>query len=140
MAGPAKSIMLFERAIAAYRQGHFDEAETLCRKILKVDREHSAALRMLGVVGLRKRQPGAALEAFDRLLKLQPDSADVLNNRSMALSDLGRNEEALASLDRALALNPSYREALNNRAGLLYALRRFREAADTYAHVMTVSP
>ena len=74
------------------------------------------------MIGLRKRDPAAAVEAFGRLLKLQPDSPDVLNNQAMALFDIGRRDEALASLDRALALRPDYREALNNRAGLLDAL------------------
>ena len=95
---------------------------------------------MLGVIGLRKRNPAKAIEAFDRLLKLQPNSPDVLNNRAMALFDLGQPDKALASLDSALALRPDYREALNNRGGLLDALRRFGESAETYARLWALSP
>ena len=96
---------------------------------LAVGRRSAGALHMLGIIHLRKREPVAALDAFERLLKLQPNSADVLNNRAMALFDVGRADEALQSFDRALALRPNYREALNNKAGLLYARGRVGESA-----------
>src|SRR3954471_22084496 len=140
MAGPPKSAAAFQQAVALYRQGRLDDAEALCRKTLKADAAHVPALHMLGIVQLRSAKPAGAVEAFGRLLKLQPNSPDVLNNRAMALNELGRNDEALADLDRALALRPDYREALNNRAGLLFALRRFVEAADSYARLLAVAP
>ena len=140
MAGPPKSAAAFQQAVAIYRQGRLDEAEALCRKTLKADANHAPALHMLGIIQLRTAKPAGAVEAFGRLMKLQPASPDVLNNRAMALSELGRNEEALADLDKALALKPDYREALNNRAGLLFALRRFAEAAQSYARLLAVAP
>src|SRR3954454_17753141 len=104
MAGPPKSTLAFQQAVTIYRQGRLEEAEALCRKTLKADPRHVPALHLLGVISLRKRDPAEAVEAFGRLLKLQPDSPDVLNNQAMALYDIGRRDEALASLDRALAL------------------------------------
>jgi predicted O-linked N-acetylglucosamine transferase (SPINDLY family) len=133
MAVPTKSAAAFQQAVTIYRQGRLEDAEALCRKTLKTDPRHVGALHLLGVICLRRRDPAAAVDAFDRLLKLQPHSPDVLNNRAMALVDVGRHDEALTSLDRALALKPDYREALNNRAGLLEAMRRYSEAADAYA-------
>src|SRR5436305_11388185 len=140
MAGPRHPNLAFQQAVAIYRQGRIDEAAALCRKTLKMDRAHAGALHMLGVIHLRKRDPAAALEAFERLLKLQPNSPDVLNNRAMALFDVGRADDALQSFDRALALRPNYREALNNKAGLLYARGRGGEAAEAYAGVIAIAP
>jgi protein O-GlcNAc transferase len=140
MAGPPNPNLAFQQAVAVYRQGRLDEAETLCRRTLKRQAAHVGALHLLGVIGLRKRNPAKAIEAFDRLLKLQPNSPDVLNNRAMALFDVGQPDKALASLDSALALRPDYREALNNRGGLLDALRRFGESAETYARLWALSP
>ncbi|WP_428669812.1 tetratricopeptide repeat protein [Reyranella sp.] len=140
MAGPPNPNLAFQQAVAAYRQGRLDEAESLCRRTLRSQAAHVGALHLLGVINLRKRNPAKAIEAFDRLLKLQPNSPDVLNNRAMALFDIGQKEKALASLDSALALRPDYREALNNRAGLLDALRRFCESAETYARLWALSP
>jgi protein O-GlcNAc transferase len=138
MAGPSNPNLIFQQAVAVYRQGGLDRAEVLCRKTLKGQPAHIGALHLLGVINLRKRNPAGAVEAFDRLLKLQPNSPDVLNNRAMALFDIGQQEKALASLDKALALKPDYSEALNNRAGLLDALRRFSEAAEIYARLWSL--
>src|SRR4051794_1610454 len=111
MAGSPKSAAAFQQAVTTYRQGRLEEAEALCRKTLKADGGHVPALHLLGVIGLRKRDPEMALAAFERLLKLQPNSPDVLNNRAMALFDVGRPDAALQSLDRAVALRPDYRDA-----------------------------
>jgi len=140
MVVPTKSAAAFQQAVAIYRQGRLEEAEALCRKTLKVDPRHVGALHLLGVIGLRRRNPAGALQAFDRLLKMQPDNPELLNNRAMALYDVGRHDEALKSFDRALALRPSYPEALNNRAGMLYAMRRAADAAETYARLLAIAP
>lgn len=140
MVVPTKSAAAFQQAVAIYRQGRLEDAEALCRKTLKADARHVGALHMLGVIGLRRRQPAAALEAFDRLLKLQPDNPELLNNRAMALYDVGRHDDALKSFDRALALRPRYPEALNNRAGMLYAMRRAADAAATYVRLRAITP
>ena len=140
MVVPTKSAAAFQQAVAIYRQGRLEDAEALCRKTLKADARHVGALHLLGVIRLRRRNPAGAVEAFDQLLKLQPRSPDVLNNRAMALFDIDKPEQALASLDSALALKPDYPEALNNRAGLLDALRRFGEAAETYARLWAMAP
>jgi Flp pilus assembly protein TadD len=102
--------------VAVYRQGRLDEAEALCHKTLKADPRHVPALHLLGVINLRKHNPAGAVEAFDRLLKLQPNSPDVLNNQAMALYDVGRRDEALASLDKALALRPTRPARSSSRA------------------------
>ena len=94
----------FQQAVSAYGQGRLDEAETLCRRAVKRQPAHVGALHLLGVIHLRKRNPARAIEAFDRLLKLQPNSPDVLNNRAMALFDVGQKDKALAGLDSALAI------------------------------------
>lgn len=128
------------RAVAIYRQGRLEDAEALCRKTPKADARHVGALHLLRVIGLRRRKPAAALEAFERLLKLQPDNPELLNNRAMALYDVGRHDDALKSFDRALSLRPSYPEALNNRAGMRYAMGRVGEAAETYRRLFAFSP
>ena len=133
-------MLAFQQAVTVYRQGRLDEAVALCRKTLKADPRNVPALHLLGVIHLRKRDPAAAVEAFGRLLKVQPNSPDVLNNQAMALYDIGRTDEALASLDKALALRPTYREALNNRAGLLEAVRRYGAAAEAYARLWALAP
>lgn len=140
MAGQPSFVPAFQQAIVAYRQGRLAEAAALARETLSANVAHAGALHMLGLIHLRLGEASAAVETFDQLLKLQPDSPDVLNNRALALNDLDRLQDALADLDRAVLLRPTYREALNNRAGLLHALRRYGDAAEAYTRLRTVAP
>jgi protein O-GlcNAc transferase len=130
----------FQQAVTYYRQGRLDDAEALCRSTLKGRTAHPAVLRMLGIIQLRKGRPAAAVEWFDRFLKLEPDTPDVWGNRGFALQDLHRLDEALASYDRALKLKPDYPEALNNRGNLLFSGKRFDEAAQSYARLVAAAP
>lgn len=54
------------------------------------------------------------MEYFDRVLAIDPDHWDALNNyhmdalihKGLALFDLGRSEEAIGDYDRVLAIDP----------------------------------
>ncbi|HPU51781.1 MAG TPA: tetratricopeptide repeat protein [Burkholderiaceae bacterium] len=74
----------------------------------------------------------AAVAAFDRLIRLQPDHADALNDRGNALDLLRRRTEALASYEAALAVRPDHIHALNGRANMLQAFGRLDEALAGY--------
>jgi tetratricopeptide (TPR) repeat protein len=67
-----------------------------------------------------------ALESFDRSLNLQPNIA--LHNRGVALSYLGRGEEALASYNLAIEFEPNNHYAFNSRSTEFLRLKRYEEA------------
>ena len=81
-----------------------------------------------------------ALTSYDRALAVQPDHADVLNNRGNTLRELNRHDEALASYDRAISLRPDYADAFYNRGNALQDLRRFDEALASYDCALAVRP
>jgi protein O-GlcNAc transferase len=131
---------LLNQAVRSYQVGHLDEAEGLCRAILRVDANHVEALYLLGVVQSRLGHSKEALASYDKTLALKPDYAEVLTNRGVALWDLKRFEDALASYDRALAIKPDYAEALNNRGVTLQDLKRFEEALASYDRALAIKP
>ncbi len=57
-------------------------------------------------------QKKEALIYFDKSLKIQPDDVITLHNKSSALSELGRFDEALKCVNKALKLNPKMNEAI----------------------------
>ncbi|MBI1214173.1 MAG: tetratricopeptide repeat protein [Alphaproteobacteria bacterium] len=69
-----------------------------------------------------------AVEAFDRAVALDPQSAEALTNRGNALFQLGRFEEALASYDRALDTGQGAPTVLIN----LVAAKRFERDDDVH--------
>jgi tetratricopeptide (TPR) repeat protein len=56
----------------------------------------------------------AAVTAYRQALEIDPDFADGWEGLSMALSDLGRFEEAIAAAERVIALNPEEQLSYTN--------------------------
>ncbi len=81
-----------------------------------------------------------AILAYDRVISLMPDQAQVYYHRAVALKILEKNDEALASFDRALDLQPTYAEAHNGRGITLQALGRNHEALCAYEQATAVRP
>jgi tetratricopeptide (TPR) repeat protein len=131
---------LLNQAVRSYQVGHLDEAEGLCRAILRVDANHVEALYLLGVVQSRLGRSKEALVSYDRVLAIKPDYAQVLTNRGAALWDLKRFEDALASHDKALAIKPDFAEALSNRGVTLQDLERFEDALVSYDKALAIKP
>ena len=56
-----------------------------------------------------------ALSAYDTAIRLQPDYAEVYNNRGNIKNELGSRDAALADYNEAICLNPHFAEAYYNR-------------------------
>ena len=69
-----------------------------------------------------------ALDAYDTAIRLQPDYAEVYNNRGNIKNGLGCPDDAVADYDTAIRLNPHFAEAYYNR-GVQKALCEELDAA-----------
>ena len=65
-----------------------------------------------------------ALNAYDTAIRLQPDYAEVYNNRGNINSRLDSHGAALDDYDEAIRLNPNFAEAYSNRGSTKFKLRR----------------
>lgn len=81
-----------------------------------------------------------AIASYEGALKLQPDAADVWNNRGVVLTRLQRYHEAIASYDRATEILSSYADAWNNRGVALFEMQLFTEAIASYEKAIQAKP
>lgn len=63
-----------------------------------------------------------ALNDIDRMLSLQPQHIDAINNSGMIFARLGRLKEALICYDRSLSIKPDQAQARYNRSLIRLAL------------------
>jgi len=77
-----------------------------------------------------------AIEIYDRVLSMNPESAHAWNNRGVALFKAGRTEEALESYDRSLKIDPDNLDALRNRGFVLMSAGRMEDALGAYELVI----
>ena len=73
-------------------------------------------------------------------MKVDRRSADAHHHLAVALSGLGRHEEAIERYQTALAISPELAEAHNNLAHSLQTLCRMEQAMEHYEKALTIRP
>lgn len=69
-----------------------------------------------------------ALSAYDTAIRLQPNYAEVYNNRGNIKNRLDSRDAALDDYDEAIRLNPNFAEAYSNRGATKFRLGRHAAA------------
>lgn len=80
---------------------------TRYQKALQLEPENQQVLTALGHSYMRSRQYNQALKTYSKALLLWPDNPSALYNRALALSKLGKKEEAKSGWRRYLSVNDS---------------------------------
>lgn len=101
----------------AFRQkGYLAEALREYRLALDRGEAQDLVLQAMAEVHLLRKDSTAAVALYDRLLREQPHSPKLWNERGIALHQDGRHADAAASYERAIAADGRYVLAMNNLA------------------------
>ena len=84
--------------------------------------------------------PQNALQYWNEALKTDSASAEVYNNRGLALYNLNQHQKAIEDFSRAIQTKTDYAEAYNNRANAQYKLGNYQAALMDYNHSLEVNP
>ena len=93
-----------------------------------------------GVERLEAGDDRAALNAFNRVIELEPHHARAWMNRGNALFNLEQAEEALSAYDRAIELGPDDAFSWGARGDALYDLERIDEALVSWNKSLELNP
>jgi predicted O-linked N-acetylglucosamine transferase (SPINDLY family) len=125
--------------LAAYRAGALERAQAMVQSALQIQPASFDALNLMGLIAYQAGQFDNAAEAFRRAL-LVSANAEVYYNQGNALSNLGRNEEALLSYDNAVALKPDHAFAHLGRGNALSAMGSQEQALASYDRSIALAP
>ena len=120
------------RAIALQNAGHFEVAQALYEKILRLQPRHFDALHLSGLVALELNAPHRAVELISRAIEVNPHHAPAHHNLAITLAELGQFHAAVRSYERALELEPSNAKTHNDRGNALADLGRNAQAVSAY--------
>ncbi len=73
-----------------------------------------------------------ALKVLDKILKINPNIYDAVNNKGGILLLMTKYKEALPILERAVALDPDNGQSINNLAYATYATGEVEKSIDLY--------
>ncbi len=104
----------------------FDEAEKLIRRAVEIKPNSSRYNFSMGNLFRIKEQPNLAIEYYNKTIALQPDFADIYNNKAVALLMLGKLAEGMECCEKAIQLNPDHFTAMSNLGVFTRELSRQR--------------
>ncbi|MFT4768594.1 MAG: Flp pilus assembly protein TadD [Glaciecola sp.] len=93
-------------AMEQVNQGNLKEAETLYTQLLRGDPHNVDALRLFGILQVKRERYDDAAAYFRRAVELAPDFWKAWINLGTAYSELQRFDEAESAYQSALALQP----------------------------------
>jgi protein O-GlcNAc transferase len=131
---------ILARAMAAHQAGDLAAAETLYKRVLRIEPRHFDALHWLGVVAAQRGRHDVAIGLLRRALAVKPRAPRAYCHLGLALAALRRFEDALRSFEDALAIAPDFIEALLNRGITLGDLQRHAEAIVSFDAALAVAP
>jgi len=134
------TVDLLREAADLHRQGALADAASRYRQVLQETPEHAQALYHLAVIACQRGDFGDGIELAQRSLASEAHQPRTQNLLGMALSRLGRHEDALASFERAIAAAPDFADAHGNRASALMELGRLEEACADYERAVALQP
>ena len=123
-----------------HQAGRYEEADRVCREVLRVEPENAAAWHLLGLVQFRLGRLDEAESAYRKALAVRPEFAEAHGDLGVMLATRGRLEEALEPLRRAVALAPESVDAHSNLGMALFQLGRPEEAAASLRQAIRCNP
>src|SRR5690242_5511360 len=93
-----------------------------------------------GLTDVQKGDSQAAIAEYDKVIKLDPESANAFVNRGKAHANMGALDEAIADYDKAIALEPDNEMAYNNRCFTQVGKRNFDAAIADCDKAIAINP
>jgi len=138
--GSAPPVLAERAALAMVRQQPGLAARYL-RALLEARPEQRDAWFNLGIAEEQRGRPQAAVDAFERLLSLEPaPPPDVLARMAGLLAALGREADARARVDQALEIDPTHVDARYVLGMLLLASGDTDAALDQFRQCVARQP
>lgn len=144
MTDDQRSIMNINEAIKSahdnFESGNLEQAEFICKEILKENPLNADALQLLGVICYHSNNYDSAIQYFDTSLRLNPDNFEAYYNLGIVLQEKGDMNKAITSYQQAIQLNPGFSDAYYNLGMIFQGKKQLNEAVICYQKAIILNP
>ncbi len=137
---PEQPFVHYAKSIVEAARNCFDDAQQSILQAIGLDPYSTTYFAQLSRIHLDQHAWAHALEAADRGLALDPEDPQCANQRALALSRLGRHEEAGESLRVALKRNPEDPDSHANLGWSLLESGDGQQAAQHFREALRLDP
>ena len=128
------------KLVQYFQAKQFIEAEKLAVSLTLEFPKHQFSWKLLSAIYSHQERHLEAVEAARSAANLPPQDPEVHSNLGVALSALGKLEEAAKSHKCSIAINPKFETAHFNLGNTLMALGKFDEAEVSLRQAVTLGP
>jgi tetratricopeptide (TPR) repeat protein len=132
---PALQLML-QQALQSFQRGDLAIADSMLRRILKIDPKNLPALHALGLIKASEQSYDEATQFLSKAALINPNDASVQYNLAKSLADGGHHKQSLPHHKKAVALAPNNPSAWLNLGKSSSNLKRHVEALDYFSNVL----
>lgn len=93
-----------------------------------------------GVDLYRQREIPKAIQAYQKVIELDPMYAEAYNNLGIIYQDIGDFDKAIEAYQKAIEVNPQYMKAYNNLGILLFLNNRYEESTQAFQKALEINP
>lgn len=127
-------------AMASLKLGDTTRAEIHTRKVLEMAPGHVDAWTFMGWLNLEVHKDfSAAIEAYERVVRLVPDSPSAHNNLGVAYKKNSDLDRARKSFNRAIVLRKTFTEAWSNRGWVHFEQMKMAAARRDFERVLELN-
>ena len=123
-----------------HRAGNFAKAETIYRKVLQGNPEHSEALRLLGLLAHQTGNSEQGINLILQAINAQPENVEAHFNLGIIKLDHNLAGEAIGAFRAALSISPKNYACLVNLGNALVIAEDFSEAIKQSNLALEIDP
>ena len=94
----------------------------------------------LGVQFYNQREISKAIQAYKKVIEMDPAYIEAYNNLGIIYQELGDFENALKVYQKSIEINSQYEKAYNNLGILFYLKDRYEEALEAFQKALAINP
>ncbi len=131
---------LLARAVECLQEEQFEEAESTCREILRINPDNVEAIRLMGKMAAQQGRVGIAERQYRKALEIAPDYTGVIVDLGKLLREDDRFEEAIACFKQAIEMQPQNARFHDLLANALAPAALTYEALDAHQKAIELDP
>lgn len=131
---------LFELSNLCIQNNKLHDAEVILDCLSLKASDNIKIFYNLGLIRSLNSRHEKAIEAYDVVLRLNPNDVETLINKSSAYNELKKYDQALNIADKAIKISPLIPEAWINKGSALSNINLFDESIKAYEEACKLNP
>ena len=130
----------FNIAVKNHQEGKTEVAKELYNRVLKIDPNHSQALKNIAIIFINLKDYQKAKECYEKAVEIDPNSADAYYNLGLIFKELKEYQKAKSCYEKADNIQPNNTIIQTNLGIIFNDLGEYQKAKDCYEKAIKINP